>query len=95
MLAGDQVSKLLHYSPVTRVTALGALTHPFFDELRDPNTALPNGEPQNPMFFFLSQSPNKSLMVLLAQCRLHYLVLSLRSVTVPGLFVSDFVSAQQ
>ena len=38
-----QVSKLLHYSPVTRVTALGALTHPFFDELRDPNTTLPNG----------------------------------------------------
>lgn len=40
-----QVSKLLHYSPVTRVTALGALTHPFFDELRDPNTTLPNGMP--------------------------------------------------
>lgn len=38
-----QVSKLLHYSPVTRMTALGALTHPFFDELRDPNTTLPNG----------------------------------------------------
>lgn len=40
-----QVSKLLHYSPVTRVTAIGALTHPFFDELRDPNTTLPNGRP--------------------------------------------------
>jgi len=39
-----QVSKLLHYSPVTRLTALGALTHPFFDELRDPNTTLPNGQ---------------------------------------------------
>ena len=39
-----QVSKLLHYSPVTRVTAIGALTHPFFDELRDPNTTLPNGQ---------------------------------------------------
>lgn len=38
-----QVSKLLHYSPVTRMTALGALTHPFFDELREPNTTLPNG----------------------------------------------------
>lgn len=45
VLACDQVSKLLHYSPVTRVTALGALTHPFFDELRDPTTTLPNGEP--------------------------------------------------
>lgn len=41
---GLQVSKLLHYSPVTRVTAIGALTHPFFDELRDPNTTLPNGQ---------------------------------------------------
>ncbi len=41
---GDlQVSKLLQYSPVSRTTALGALTHPFFDELRDPSTTLPNG----------------------------------------------------
>ena len=41
---GLQVSKLLQYSPVSRTTALGALTHPFFDELRDPSTTLPNGE---------------------------------------------------
>ncbi|DBA78605.1 hypothetical protein WJX77_008465 [Trebouxia sp. C0004] len=48
--AVDLVSKLLHYSPVTRLTALGALTHPFFDELRDPNTTLPNGRPLPPLF---------------------------------------------
>jgi serine/threonine protein kinase len=38
-----QVSKLLQYSPVRRYSALQALTHPFFDELRDQSTTLPNG----------------------------------------------------
>ena len=40
-----QVSRLLQYSPVRRYTALQALTHPFFDELRDQSVTLPNGEP--------------------------------------------------
>ncbi|KAK9804826.1 hypothetical protein WJX72_007488 [[Myrmecia] bisecta] len=43
--AVDLVSKLLQYSPTQRVTALQAMTHPFFDELRDPATLLPNGRP--------------------------------------------------
>eukprot|EP00891_Asterochloris_glomerata_P006344 jgi/Astpho2/6344/Aster-06009 len=47
--AVDLVSKLLQYSPVSRTTALGALTHPFFDELRDPSTTLPNGRPLPPL----------------------------------------------
>ena len=38
-----QVSKLLQYSPTTRLKALDALSHPFFDELRDPATRMPNG----------------------------------------------------
>ncbi|KAL3162609.1 hypothetical protein ABBQ38_008656 [Trebouxia sp. C0009 RCD-2024] len=41
---------LLHYSPVIRVTAIGVLTHPFFDDLREPNTTLPNGRPLPPLF---------------------------------------------
>ena len=41
--APRQVSKLLQYSPTTRLKALDALTHPFFDELRDPATRMPNG----------------------------------------------------
>ena len=40
-----QVSKLLQYAPQARYTALEAMTHPFFDELRDPTYLLPNGEP--------------------------------------------------
>ena len=42
---GGQVSKLLQYSPTQRYSAMQALTHPFFDELRNPATALPNGAP--------------------------------------------------
>ncbi len=41
--APAQVSKLLQYSPTTRLKALDALSHPFFDELRDPATRMPNG----------------------------------------------------
>ncbi len=39
----EQVSKLLQYSPQKRMTAVEAMTHPFFDELREPGTKLPNG----------------------------------------------------
>lgn len=38
-----QVSKLLVYSPTQRSTALEAMRHPFFNELRDPACRLPNG----------------------------------------------------
>ncbi|XP_047325385.1 shaggy-related protein kinase alpha [Impatiens glandulifera] len=50
--AVDLVSRLLQYSPYLRCTALDALTHPFFDELRDPNTRLPNGRFLPPLFNF-------------------------------------------
>ena len=36
-LALDLVSKLLVYSPNIRLTPLQALSHPYFDELRDEN----------------------------------------------------------
>jgi serine/threonine protein kinase len=39
----DLISKLLVYEPNLRLTPLKALLHPFFDELRDENTLLPNG----------------------------------------------------
>jgi serine/threonine protein kinase len=43
-LADDvQVSKLLQYSPQKRYTALQAMMHPFFDELREPGLRLPSG----------------------------------------------------
>ncbi|XP_073223610.1 glycogen synthase kinase-3 homolog MsK-2 isoform X2 [Cicer arietinum] len=50
--AVDLVSRLLQYSPNLRSTALEALVHPFLDELRDPNTRLPNGRHLPPLFNF-------------------------------------------
>ncbi|EXB64104.1 Shaggy-related protein kinase kappa [Morus notabilis] len=40
---------------VSRIIQLEACIHPFFDELRDPNTRLPNGRPLPPLFNFKSQ----------------------------------------
>ncbi|MCD9641168.1 hypothetical protein HAX54_027114, partial [Datura stramonium] len=53
--AVDLVSRLLQYSPNLRCTALEALGHTFFDELRDPNARLPNGRPLPPLFNFRPQ----------------------------------------
>lgn len=39
----DLVCRLLDYTPITRLTPLEACAHQFFDELRDPDTRLPNG----------------------------------------------------
>ncbi|KAL6627747.1 hypothetical protein ACP70R_031473 [Stipagrostis hirtigluma subsp. patula] len=50
--AVDLVSRLLQYSPNLRCTALEALIHPFFNELRDPNTRLPNGRSLPHLFNF-------------------------------------------
>ncbi|KAJ8771817.1 hypothetical protein K2173_026994 [Erythroxylum novogranatense] len=52
--AVDLVSRLLQYSPNLRCSALDALTHPFFDELRDKNTHLPSGRVLPPLFNFKS-----------------------------------------
>jgi glycogen synthase kinase 3 beta len=41
----DFLSKLLMYEPNLRYKPLKALTHYFFDELRDSKTKLPNGSP--------------------------------------------------
>jgi glycogen synthase kinase 3 beta len=51
----DLVGKLLSYTPTDRYTALEACSHPFFDELRDPNTILPNNKPLPPHLFTFSQ----------------------------------------
>lgn len=40
----DLLSKILVYEPNKRLKPLEALNHPFFDELREPHTKLPNGE---------------------------------------------------
>ncbi|CAO2826677.1 unnamed protein product [Amaranthus hypochondriacus] len=69
--AVDLVSRLLQYSPNLRCTALDALTHPFFDELRDPNTRLPNGRTLPPLFNFkaheLKGVPTETLVRLIPE----------------------------
>lgn len=52
----DLVSRILQYDPNARVTPLEACAHPFFDELRDPNTVLPSGRklPVSRLFNFTS-----------------------------------------
>ncbi|KAJ1649770.1 glycogen synthase kinase 3 [Dispira simplex] len=39
----DLLTKLLDYTPASRLTAIEAMVHPFFDELRQSGISLPNG----------------------------------------------------
>ena len=48
----DLISKILVYTPDKRLKPLETLMHPFFDELRDQNTKLPNGQPLPELFDF-------------------------------------------
>jgi glycogen synthase kinase 3 beta len=43
----DLISRLLEYTPTERLSAVDAMVHPFFDELRDPNTKLPDSRHPN------------------------------------------------
>jgi len=43
----DLISKLLEYTPTQRLSAIDAMVHPFFDELRDPDTRLPDSRHTN------------------------------------------------
>lgn len=43
----DLISKLLEYTPTQRLSAIEAMGHPFFDELRDPNTRLQDARHSN------------------------------------------------
>ncbi|XP_051526632.1 glycogen synthase kinase-3 beta-like isoform X2 [Myxocyprinus asiaticus] len=45
-------SRLLGYTPVTRLSPLQACAHAFFDELRQPGTRLPTGRELPPLFNF-------------------------------------------
>jgi glycogen synthase kinase 3 beta len=48
----ELVSKLLEYTPSSRLSPLKACAHSFFEELREPNTRLPNGRDLPPLFNF-------------------------------------------
>ena len=46
------IAKLLDYTPTERLTAIESLTHPFFDELRQPGLKLLNGKDLPELFNF-------------------------------------------
>ncbi|KAJ2890343.1 glycogen synthase kinase 3 [Coemansia aciculifera] len=48
----DLITRLLDYTPTKRLTSIQAMTHSFFDELRDPNTKLHSGEDLPELFDF-------------------------------------------
>ncbi|KAJ3314574.1 regulator of ime2 [Boothiomyces sp. JEL0838] len=48
----DFLSKVLDYTPANRPTAIEAMTHPFFDEIRQKDTRLVNGKELPELFNF-------------------------------------------
>lgn len=51
----ELVARLLEYTPSSRISPLQACAHSFFNELREPNTRLPNGNELPPLFNFTAQ----------------------------------------
>ncbi|KAH8080950.1 glycogen synthase kinase 3 [Filobasidium floriforme] len=49
------ITNLLQYTPTARNTAMEALTHEFFDELRVEGARLPNGKPMPELFNFTKE----------------------------------------
>ncbi|XP_055550195.1 glycogen synthase kinase-3 beta isoform X2 [Wyeomyia smithii] len=49
------VSRLLEYTPGTRISPIQACAHPFFNELREGNKTLPSGREFPPLFNFTEQ----------------------------------------
>jgi glycogen synthase kinase 3 beta len=43
----DLIARLLEYTPTQRLSAIEAMVHPFFDELRDPTAKLPDSRHPN------------------------------------------------
>ena len=60
----DFLLKMLVYLPSKRITALEALAHPYFDELRDPNVIYSPGKALPTLFDFSEQelSSNPALL---------------------------------
>ncbi|OMH85628.1 Glycogen synthase kinase-3 beta [Zancudomyces culisetae] len=53
--AVDLITKLLEYTPNSRLSAIQAMAHPFFEELRQPGLTLPNGDPIPALFDFAAE----------------------------------------
>lgn len=54
----ELVARLLEYTPSSRISPLQACAHSFFNELREPNTRLPNGSELPPLFNFTEHELN-------------------------------------
>uniref|UniRef100_A0A8C6PK35 Glycogen synthase kinase 3 alpha a n=1 Tax=Nothobranchius furzeri TaxID=105023 RepID=A0A8C6PK35_NOTFU len=68
-------SRLLEYTPVSRLSPLEACAHAFFDELRQPNTRLPSGRDLPMLFNFstteLSIQPQLNSILIPLHARSH------------------------
>lgn len=91
----------LYFSIIMYLMQLDALTHPFFDELRDLNTRLPNGRFLPPLFNFKSHGmilfwhiisflfENSLLSSIMSKC-LPSILLLLLSIRIEGCSCGDF-----
>ncbi|OQS06268.1 Glycogen Synthase Kinase 3 beta [Thraustotheca clavata] len=66
----DLIAKMLAYDPAKRIKPLEAMAHPFFDELRQEDFALPNEAPLPPLFNFTADE-------------LRHVEMSIREILVP------------
>ncbi|KAF9518211.1 hypothetical protein BS47DRAFT_1313417 [Hydnum rufescens UP504] len=68
----DLVSRLLEYTPGARLSAIEAMCHPFFDDLRTETTKMPNGKDLPPLFNFtreeLSIRPDLNRQLVPSHC---------------------------
>jgi len=48
----DLLTRLIEYTPTLRYTAIEAMSHPFFDELRKPETRMMDGQELPTLFDF-------------------------------------------
>ncbi|PVU92160.1 hypothetical protein BB561_004008 [Smittium simulii] len=86
------LTKLLEYTPTMRLTAVEAMTHPFFDELRQVGTVLHNDQPLPQLFDFSIEelSVRPELAQLLVPQQLHQ---SVKVIT--GIDVNNFQPTPQ
>lgn len=56
----DLVTKLLQYTPTARLSAVEAMCHPFFDEIKQASCKLPDGRSLKPELFDLTDEELRS-----------------------------------
>lgn len=64
----ELVARLLEYTPSSRISPLQACAHSFFNELREPNTRLPDGKELPPLFNFTEHGECERIVFMLVGC---------------------------